>query len=279
MRRAFEIESEEGLPIRGVVEVPDAPRCLFVIVHGFKGFKDWGFFPWISRRVAEVGAAAIRFDMSRSGIGERAREIDRLDLFAGDTYSKEIADLGAVIDWASADGEVGKLPLFLFGHSRGGGVAILTADRLRGRLRGIVTWSAISKADRWSDEEKRRWRAAGKLEVTNARTGQILPISTEGLDDLERNAERLDILGAARRMKIPALIVHGGADETVPPIEARRLAGATGNASLVVIEKGSHTFGAVHPFAGPTPELSFAMHATLAFLSAYCRTTRITTRE
>ena len=44
----FTIDSREGLPIRGDLDAPDEARALVVIVHGFKGFKDWGFFPWLA---------------------------------------------------------------------------------------------------------------------------------------------------------------------------------------------------------------------------------------
>ena len=44
----FTIESSEGLPIRGDLESTGGARALVVIVHGFKGFKDWGFFPWVA---------------------------------------------------------------------------------------------------------------------------------------------------------------------------------------------------------------------------------------
>lgn len=271
-QRGFQIASAEGLPIRGVLDLPAEPRGLVVIVHGFKGFKDWGFFPWVSARFGGCGVASIRFDMSRNGIGERPGEFDRLDLFAGDTYLREIDDLRRVLNWAADVGELGSLPLFLMGHSRGAGVAILAARWLGdGAIRGIVTWSGIARADRWSDATKKEWRRRGVLEVPNQRTGQIMRLSTAVLDELEERRADLDILAATAALECPLLIVHGRADETVPASEAEDLAAATNNASLVLLENATHTFGAKHPFAGVPRELSFAMHATLGFVNAYCR--------
>ena len=37
----FTITSDEGLPIHGNLDAPSNPRALAVIVHGFKGYKDW----------------------------------------------------------------------------------------------------------------------------------------------------------------------------------------------------------------------------------------------
>lgn len=273
----FQIESAEGLPIRLLVDVPEAPRCVVVVVHGFKGFKEWGFFPWIARKLVGSSMAVVRFDMSRNGVGARPGELDRLDLFADDTYSTELADLRSVVSWVRSKPTFESLPIFLFGHSRGGGVVLLGAPEL-GEVRGVITWSAIARADRWDEETKRAWRERGHLDVLNTRLNINMKMSPRVLDDLESAGERLDILSAASRLSIPTLHIHGLADETVPASEAEEIASRSRNASLVLIANGTHTFGAAHPLNEPTAELRFAMQASLAFLNAYCRTTRIITR-
>ena len=56
---------------------------------------------------------------------------------------------------------------------------------------------------------------------------------------------------------------HGESDETVPVDEARVLADqAPETARLKTIARGSHTFGATHPFDGPTPQLITALNLT-----------------
>src|SRR5437773_11577735 len=98
----FTILSDEGLPIRGDLDMPPDARALVVIVHGFKGFKDWGFFPWLADMLCSDRAAVCRFNMSRSGIGESTETFERLDLFADDTYSAQVDDLLAVVQWCRA---------------------------------------------------------------------------------------------------------------------------------------------------------------------------------
>jgi hypothetical protein len=45
--------------------------------------------------------------------------------------------------------------------------------------------------------------------------------------------------------------------------EGERLeASASGEHELQVVKGAGHTFGAVHPFAGPTPHLTDALNAT-----------------
>ena len=99
------------------------------------------------------------------------------------------------------------------GHSRGGGMAVISASEQAPTAR--VTWAAIGDADRFDDGMKARWRAEGFLEVPNARTGQVHRMGLAGLEDFERNAERLDIGAAADRLKAPFLAVHGLEDATV----------------------------------------------------------------
>jgi uncharacterized protein len=262
----FTISSEEDLPIRMELDAREKPRALVVIVHGFKGFKDWGFFPWLSQRLVKQRLAVCRFNMSRSGIGENPESFDRLDLFEGDTYSIELADLRSVV--AAAQREYPSLPTFLLGHSRGGGIALLGAKSVRG-LHGVVVWSPIARVDRWDDATKREWRARGFAEVVNARTKQVMRTSTAALDDIEANRERLDILAAAAHLTVPLLVVHGGRDESVPIAEGREIAGRARDASMLEIERASHTFNAIHPLIHVPFELDLAAEVSARFITAY----------
>src|ERR1700690_4053947 len=119
MTEEFQLLSNEGLPIRGTLEMPSGhPGALVVIVHGFKGFRQWSFFPWLAEQLALSGIASCRFDMSRNGIGDGDPEqFDRLDLFADDTYSRQLSDLRRVLEKIASDTRLKGLPLFLMGHS------------------------------------------------------------------------------------------------------------------------------------------------------------------
>ena len=261
---SFILDSREGLPIRVELHLPPRKRRgLVIIVHGFKGFKDWGMFPWLGESLCQSGFAAARFEMSRNGVGERPGEFDRLDLFADDTYSIERADLLTVA--ADLTQRFAGLPLSLVGHSRGAGVALLAAREIHD-LRAAVTWNGISSAMRWDRATISTWRREGHLDVVNSRTGQVMRMSTAVLEDLEANPEQLDILAAARTLSVPLLILHGGSDESVPLAEGRQLAAAAANSSFVMIGRGTHTFGATHPFRHPTSELQLAAKLTTQFL-------------
>lgn len=261
----FTILSDEGLPIRGDLDVPAGAKALVVIVHGFKGFMDWGFFPWLAETLCNDKFAVCRFNMSRSGIGDDPETFDRLDLFAEDTYSGQIADLQKVVRFCQ---ERVDAPTFLVGHSRGGGVALLAADGIA-NLSGIVTWSAIARTDRWDDATKSMWRRAGYLEAENTRTKQMMRMSTTMLDDIEANRERLDILKCATQIEAPILVIHGARDESVPVAESLEIESYARDATRVVIANAGHTYNAIHPLIHVPFALSMAAAVTSRFVGVY----------
>jgi pimeloyl-ACP methyl ester carboxylesterase len=252
----------------------DSPRPAVVVLHGFKGFKDWGMFPPFAERLARAGLTAVTLNLSGSGVDD-AGAFSRPDQFGHNTFSAELEDLGRVID-ALFRGELGVAPptaLGLLGHSRGGGIAVLQTERDR-RVRALVTWSAISSVERWSPAEQAQWRESGAKEIVNARTGERLPLYPDVLDDIGRHATgALDIMGAATRLQVPWLIVHGSADESVSPMEGEALRGSSPlqTTRLLELQGAGHTFGAVHPWKGETPELGKVFDATLGWFSVHLR--------
>jgi uncharacterized protein len=244
-----------------------SPRPAVVVIHGFKGFKDWGLWPALAERLARAGLSAVTFNLSGSGVDDTG-EFTYPERFGHNTFSAEVQDLRRVTD-ALAAGDLGVAPptgLGLLGHSRGGGIAVLhTANDPR--VRALVTWAAISTVDRWPAFQRAAWRTAGVSEVKNVRTGQVLPLYTDVLDDVERNAAALDIEAAARRVAVPWLIVHGTGDDAVALAEGERLAAASPHARFLAMDGAGHTFGAVHPWRGATAELERAEDASLAFFA------------
>ena len=247
------------------------PAPAVIVVHGFKGFKDWGMFPPFCDRLARAGFTAVSLNLSGSGVDDAGR-FSLPDRFRRNTFSSEVRDLETLL--AALDGGGLGLPpptsLGIVGHSRGGGVSILLASQAP-RIKALVTWSAIATVRRWTDEQMQVWRRDGVLPVRNARTGEELLLGREALDDVERHAEgSLDIGAAAARLVCPWLLMHGTEDETVDFMEARLLSGAAPLvARLLPIEGAGHTYGAVHPFAGMTPALERVFDESVAFLGAH----------
>jgi dienelactone hydrolase len=246
----------------------ETARPAVVVLHGFKGFKDWGMFPPFSERLARAGFTAVTPNVSGSGVDDRG-EFVYFERFGHNTFSAELEDLRQVID-TLLHGDLG-VPsppaLGLVGHSRGGGISILQTAR-DPRVKALVTWSAISTVERWPAEQRLAWRKAGVLESKNTRTGQILPLYTGILDEIDGRPQELDIQSAARRVTVPWLLAHATADESVPIGEGQVLEACAGSrARFLPIEGAGHTYGAVHPWKGMTPALETHFDASIETLS------------
>jgi dienelactone hydrolase len=245
-----------------------SPRPAVVVVHGFKGFKDWGLWPSLAERLARAGCTAVTLNLSGSGVDDSG-EFVFPERFGHNTFSAELQDLRRVMDALEAGALAAAPPssVGLLGHSRGGGMAVLYTSG-DPRVRALVTWAAIATVERWPGAARDAWRRTGTREERNARTGQVLPMYLDLLDDIESNAATLDIPRAAARISVPWLIVHGTGDEAVSVVEGERLAAAAPGARLMVVPDAGHTFGAAHPWRGATPELERVTDATLAFFAA-----------
>jgi pimeloyl-ACP methyl ester carboxylesterase len=209
---------------------------------------------------------AITFDFSGSGIGRDRESFTEAEAFAANTLSRDLDDIENLVDYAKRKKLItGKFGMF--GHSRGGGIAILSAAAADSDVGSLVTWAAISYPNRWSKEDVVTWRRRGYAEVTNSRTGQIMRLDTDMLEDVEMHGQtKLNIEAAARKIRVPWLIVHGTADETVPSSEAERLhALSPGVSTLRLIKGANHGFDAKHPLTETPPVLEKVVLETVKF--------------
>ncbi|MDE2805217.1 MAG: prolyl oligopeptidase family serine peptidase [Gemmatimonadota bacterium] len=240
-------------------------RSAILVAHGFKGFKDWGFFPYLCERLAQDGHLVVSFNFSLNGTGPDLLEFTDLDAFGRNTLSRELEDLHWMVDrMLAGEWSDGTAPesVGLLGHSRGGGTGLIAAAEHQG-ISALVTWAAVATLQRWSEQQVADWKTRGVTWIANARTGQEMPLYRTLWEDLSDNGARLDVLAAAARVRVPWLIVHGSEDATVPVAEARRLHEAGSASSLRIVDGSGHTFEAVHPPRGPTPGLIAAVDASL----------------
>jgi uncharacterized protein len=269
-RREFSLTGADGGPLRCEIRSAMGSRPAVVICHGFKGFKDWGFFPVTADRLAHAGLAAVSFNFSGSGVGEPGDSFNEPERFRHATYSNGLRDLDLVLA-ALRGGGLGLQPtaIGVLGHSMGGGIAVLETARNRG-INALVTWSATAHFGRlWRDEQIPEWRRSGTLEIVNQRTGELLPLATDILDDLDRNAERLDVLAAAAAIRVPWFVVHGAADESVPASDAADLAARAPQSRLLMVPNAGHTFGIKHPWNGSTSQFDQVLDASIDWFSRH----------
>ncbi len=269
VQQPFSFENSEGIPIRGdVFSRGSGGESVVVCIHGFKGFKDWGFWPETTRRLCDDSHAVVRFNFAHSGFGESTDSMTDMELFERGTYSREVRDLEEVLSRLAAGNlpgieAGGALRVGLLAHSRGSVSALSVAASRGFPVRAVVLWNPVSSVLWWDEETRRRWRESGSWEVLNTRTGQVLQMKTSLLDDAEQNRDRLDPVGNAERIGVPLLCVVATEDDAVPAASGRRLARAAGTlGSVREIGSTGHTFGAGHPFGAPTPALEEALLVT-----------------
>lgn len=254
------IKSSEGLPIRYDVyhredsNPADWPTVLFL--HGFKGFKDWGTFPAICESLSSEGFSVVAINFSLNGIGENPLEFDRLDLFARETLSQDLDDVGKVLqgiydEIITVDGKpLNADSVGILGHSRGGQTAVAAAAEYP-EITCLVTWSAVSDYNaRWSDAMINDWETKGVTDIKNGRTGQIMPMKKVVYDDAHENADRVIALKRVKELELPALFIHSKGDDAVSYKNAEQLFEACPSTQkeLFLLEKTGHTFGGTHPF-------------------------------
>lgn len=252
------VPSLSGKPVWFDLHYPEKTRspAVAVFFHGFKGFKDWGYWPLAAEIFADAGIAFLRCNFSHNGVNpEQPEDFADLEAFGHNNYSKELADLDAVLNWLHQPDTQAKYPmdlsrLTLIGHSRAGAVAIIAAAE-DPRISRLLTWASVDGLDfLWHGRTGliEEWRENGVLCLLNARTGQQMPLYFQLYEDFEKNAARFDLQAALRNLSQPMLILHGSADTSVPPSAARRLQVWNPAAEMELIEGGDHVFGGRHPW-------------------------------
>jgi uncharacterized protein len=242
--------------------------CL-IFVHGFKGFKDWGFGPYIGNYFAKIGFFILTFNFSHNGVGESLTEFIELEKFANNTFSLEISELSELIS-AYLTGYFGiteNKKIGLLGHSRGGAISILTANK-RKEVMAVALWSSVSKLDRYSDRQKEKWRKNGVFEVFNKRTKQSMKLNIALLNDIEKNKEGiLNIEKAIKNLNRPLFIAHSEQDLAVPIKEAEQIFSWSNKelTEFFKVPESGHTFNIKHPFEGSNPKFEELLNRTKKF--------------
>jgi uncharacterized protein len=276
IERTISLRNRRGMPFQVDVRLPEGGGTspVVVVCHGFKGFKNFAFFPYMSEKLCDRGFTVVTMNFSGNGIGTDPVNFTELDKFAQNTISQELDDIETVLDGVTSGALLGHQAdaprIGIMGHSRGGCTAIVKAS-LDPRLQCLVTWASPAALGRYSDELLRQWKEDGRYNFINARTKQDMFVNYSYLEDIQANRERYSLDLAVSQLTIPYLAVHGTDDESVPVDAARRLHGygKTGQAELALVGGGTHTFGTKHPFEGSTAALDQAIDRTAAWFQRW----------
>ncbi len=261
MLHNFQLKGSEDKPILVdlVFEETQSQKPLVVFVHGYKGYKDWGVFGKMDNAFTKEGFALLKFNFSHNG-GTPEQPIDFPDLeaFGENNYTKELDDLQTVLDWITENStyekeyekEIDTKHIILIGHSRGGGIATLTASKDT-RVKKLVTWAAVSTLNRTMFQEGpelEKWKKDGVMYIVNGRTKQQMPHYIQFYHDYMKNEDLLNIEKSCKNIEIPHIIIHGDQDEAVPLFHAENLYRWSTKSILSVIPEANHVFGAKQPW-------------------------------
>ncbi|GMK47134.1 hypothetical protein PghCCS26_42640 [Paenibacillus glycanilyticus] len=253
--QSFTLYSSKGIRLQGEVKTLDdgKPHPVIIVSHGFRGYKDWAFWPEVTSRLAEEGFYAVSYNFSR--IAAREDGLEEASIAAASTFSQELEDLETVLR-AVLNGDLpqpqaaDRTKAGLLGHSRAGGSSILTASEKPEQIAALAVWNGGPPPSR---------------HLPAGETVSLLDLTVQ--EDWQRNEARFNIREAFTGLQLPALIVQGDLDREPLLEQLRYFQEEAPHQQYVLVQGADHTFNTVHPYGGANAQLQTALQATINFFA------------
>jgi len=199
---------------------------IVVLGHGVTGDKDRPVIADTANALNAAGFDTLRFSFAGNGESEGD--------FGDATISKEVTDLGAVLDTVA--GTYSRI--VYIGHSMGGAVGVLAASRDK-RIDALVSIAGLVNTE-----------AFAKTEFANVRPGQgcmwgdeHCPLSVAFMRDLCETIRT--VAPQTETIQIPWLLIHGTADDVVLPKDSNQIKSLKAEAvTLLPVPGADHSFEA-----------------------------------
>jgi uncharacterized protein len=247
--------------------IANANRKLIIYLHGFKSFKDWGFHPYIATELAKQGFTVVKLNFSHNGVGhtaETCNDFIDLEAFGNNNFSKELNDIEALITFINTGDEkaftnIDKNNKTIIGHSRGGGMAIIAAEKFA-CITKLITLNAVCNFDNLLyGINEQKWKESGVHYIANARTNQQMPLYYQFYVDYILHQNQFAILDKVAKLKKPFLCIHAAQDETVKVSHAIKIKEANNAVDFITIPNTGHTFGCSHPMKEVTDAVNYCI--------------------
>lgn len=232
----------DGEILRGMLHLPEAQGELpcIVFLHDYTSNRigDHRILVKAARHLCSRGFACLRFDFRGSGESEGD--------FSEMTLDSEISDTLAAIDFVLESIDIDVNRIGLVGQSLGGSVAICAAADAG--VDSLVLWAPSVFLDYLVErggeivKDPYVWlpprhqellKKAGKVDIGGFTRGKAFFESLKRIDPLE----------ALARYDGPILLIHGGEDSIVSPLNSELIYdNVSGRRRLVLIDNADHSF-------------------------------------
>jgi uncharacterized protein len=230
MDERLTIGSPSGDALAAIISAPQKPNNKgIILLHCFTCTKHHRIIRSLSECLTKSGFTVLRFDFG--GNGESTGKLEDA------TYTRMLGEIRAAVTHMR---RMGIRQIGIAGHSMGAMLSLLAAHEDR-RIKAVGFIAGSSQAARVREifpaEAVRKAEEQGSAEalVYNRK----MALRREFLLDVEK----YNVGHTAAVLKRPLLIVHGSADEVIPPFHARQVYNwASGPREMHIIEGADHLF-------------------------------------
>ena len=238
MQEKIHFSNSKGNKIQGILSNPTSETNAPVIIlcHGFTTSKDNSTNTQLEKIFNNHKIATFRFDFF--GHGESEGNFEDI------TISEAVDDILNAINYLKSKGFSN---LGLVGSSFGGMSSIMAASKTD-ELFVLVLKSPVSDyyevdTKRRTKEEIEDWKTKGYVIHRNSK-GEEKRLKYSFFDDFKNN----NAYEAAKKIKIPTLIIHGDEDKTVPVEQSKKTSSIIENCKLEIITGADHKYSKPEEF-------------------------------
>jgi len=231
-------KNSKGNKLCGILSNPTSQeeKPIIILCHGFSTSKEGRTYVRLEEILNKHAVSTFRFDFF--GHGESEGKFEEI------TTYEAVDDIQNAIKFLR---ESGYEKIGLVGSSFGGMASIIEAGKTDDlyvlALKSPVSDYMALIHSRVDEQDIKNWKEKGIIDVTGV-DGETRKLYYSFYEE----AEKVKAYDGAQKIKIPALIVHGDEDETVPIEQSRKTASLIENCRLETIEGADHTYSKARHF-------------------------------
>ena len=233
--KKFNFKNSKGQNLIGDLFLPEGEGKfpLVIFVHGYRSTKGGSKAKAFNKILPQKGISFLAIDLS--GRGESDGK------FEDTTVTQYIDDLKSAIDYVITLDEIDSEKIGVIGSSLGGIITLQESSK-DNRAKALVLLSPVSffpykGTDEFSEEGVKEWKEKGYIYTESKRFGKM-KLKYNFYEDVIKYKD----VSVYENIKVPVLIIHGNADDSVRIEDSRALAEKFENMKLIEIEGADHAY-------------------------------------